>query len=111
MIASIGGPNAALGVPRAGTKARVWWGTICVLGGAGGVVVADAASGSDAGLVLATLLWVGAWGLLRAAGPTGAIVGFASGAMLVVYSGLPISTPVDDRLLWYTAGAVRERSS
>jgi hypothetical protein len=106
VIASIGGLNAALGVPRAGTKARIWWGTITVLGGAGGVLVADATSGSDAAFVVATFFWVGAWGLLRAAGPTGAVVGFASGAMLVVYGGLPISTPLDERLLWYAAGAV-----
>ena len=106
VIASIGGLNAALGVPRAGTKARIWWGTICVLGGAGGVAVADATSGSDAAFVLATFLWVGAWGLLRAAGPAGAINGFAAGAMLVVYGGLPITTPLDERLLWYAAGAV-----
>jgi hypothetical protein len=106
VIASIGGLNAALGVPRAGITARIWWGTISVLGGAGGVLVADATSGSDAAFVVATFLWVGAWGLLRAAGPTGAVVGFASGAMLVVYGGLPITTPLDERLLWYMAGAV-----
>lgn len=106
VIASIGGLNAALGVPRAATRARIAWATITVLGGAGGVLVADATSGSDAAFVVATFFWVGAWGMLRAAGPTGAVVGFASGAMLVVYGGLPIAEPLDQRLLWYTAGAV-----
>src|SRR5262249_54372217 len=106
VIAAIGGLNAALSVPRARTKARIWWGTICVLGGAGGLAGADATSGGDAAFGLATCLWVGAWGLLRAAGPTGAINGFAAGAMLVVYGGLPITTPLDEKLLWYAAGAV-----
>ena len=106
VIASIAGLNAALGVPRAGTKARIGWGTICVLSGAGGVILADATSGNDAAFVLATFVWVGAWGLLRGAGLTGAVIGFASGAMLVVYGGLPITTPLDQRLLWYAAGAV-----
>ena len=87
-------------------KARISWGSLCVVGGAGGLVVADAASGSDVALVLATFAWVAASGLLRAAGPTGAILGFGTSAMLVVYAGLPITTPLDQRLLWYTAGAV-----
>ncbi len=106
VIASIGALNAALCVPRANTKARISWGSLCVVGGAGGLVVADAASGSDVALVLATFAWVAASGLLRAAGPTGAILGFGTSAMLVVYAGLPITTPLDQRLLWYTAGAV-----
>ena len=42
--------------------------------------MADAASGSDVALVLATFSWVAASGLFRAAGPTGAIVGFATSA-------------------------------
>ena len=54
-------------------------------------MVADAAGGSDVALVLATFAWVAASGLLRAAGPTGAILGFGTSAMLVVYAGLPIS--------------------
>ena len=106
VIASIGGLNAALCIPRADLKARIGWGSLCVLGGAGGLAVADAAGGSDVALVLATFAWVAVSGLLRAAGPTGAIVGFGTSAMLVVYAGLPISTPLDERLLWYAAGAV-----
>jgi hypothetical protein len=106
VIASIGGLNAALCVPRAGIRARIWWGSLCVVGGALGLVVADAAGGSDVALVLATFAWVAVSGLLRAAGPTGAIVAFGTSAMLVVYAGIPISMPLDERLLWYAAGAV-----
>jgi uncharacterized membrane protein YccC len=106
VVAAIGGLNAALCVPRANTKARVWWASICVLGGAGGLILADAADGSDAALVLVTLVWVAAWGLFRAAGPTGALAGFASSAMLVIYAGVLIAAPLDRRLLWYGLGAV-----
>jgi hypothetical protein len=105
-VAAIGGLNAALCVPRAGLRPRAWWGSLCVLGGAGALLVADAASGSDVALVLATLGWVAAWSLFRAAGAEGALLGFAVSAMLVIYAGLPITGSADRRLLWYALGAV-----
>ena len=54
VVAAIGGLNAALCIPRAGLKARSWWASLCVLGGAVAVMVADAGSRSDAALVLLT---------------------------------------------------------
>ncbi len=106
VVAAIGGLNAALCIPRAEAKARVWWASLCVVGGAVALLLADAGSGSTTALVLLTLVWVGAWGLLRAAGPTGALLGFAVAAMLVIYAGLPITGPLDRRLLWFVLGAV-----
>jgi len=107
VVAAIGGLNAALCVPRAGIQARIAWGSLCVLGGAAALLLADATTSSDAALALVTLAWVAAWGLLRAAGPTGAIAAFGSSAMLVVFAGaLPVGGSLDLRLLWYGLGAV-----
>ena len=63
--AALGGLNTALCVPRAGLRARLWWGSLALLGGAGALALADAASGGDARLVLLSLVWV-------AAGPSSA---------------------------------------
>jgi Fusaric acid resistance protein-like len=106
VVAAIGGLNVALCIPRAGLKPRLWWAGICGLGGAGALVVADAGSRSEVALVLLTLAWVAAWSLFRAAGPVGALLGFAVSAMLVIYAGLPITGPLDRRLLWYALGAL-----
>lgn len=106
VVAAIGGLNAALSVPRADVQARVWWGSLSVVGGAGALVLADASSGSDATLVLVTLAWVAGWALSRAAGPTGALLGFGASAMLVIYAGLPLTGPLAERILWYALGAI-----
>ena len=107
VVAAIGGLNAALCVPRAGVRARIAWGSLCVLGGAVALVLADVTASSDAAVVLVTLAWVAVWGLLRAEGPTGAIAGFGSSAMLVVFAGaLPVGGSLGLKLLWYGLGAV-----
>ena len=46
--AALGGLNTALAVPRAALAARLWWGTLAVLGRAVSLVVAAAASEDDA---------------------------------------------------------------
>jgi hypothetical protein len=106
IVAALGGLNAALCVPSAGVRARVWWGSAAVVGGACSLLLADVGMRSDAALVLLTLAWVALWGLVRAAGPAGALLGFAVSAMLVIYAGLPITGTVDRRLLWFALGAV-----
>ena len=60
-----------------------------MLGGAGALALADATLGSDTALVLVTLGWVAGWALFRATGPAGALLGFAVGAQLVIFAGLP----------------------
>ena len=104
--ASLGGLNVALCVPRADLRARLWWGSLAVLGQAVGVVVAGAASKGDARLVLLSVVWVAVWAFFRAAGPVGALLGFATSAVLVIFAGLPTSAPLDERLAWFALGAV-----
>src|SRR3954447_15348223 len=87
--AAIGGLNTALGVPRSGLRARLWWGTAAALGGCGSVVVSPPLQDRTWGALLATPVWVGAWAFWRAAGPVGALLGFATAAVFVILSGLP----------------------
>jgi hypothetical protein len=103
--AAIGGLNTALCVPRADLGARMWWGSLAVLGGAGGLALAGPASESDASLVLLSVAWVAAWAFFRAAGPTGALLGFATSAVFVILAGLP-TAPVGERLGWFALGAL-----
>ena len=106
LTAGLGGLNTALPIPRAGLGARLWWGSLAVVGGAGAVAVAAAASENDASLVLLSFAWVAAWAFFRAAGPTGALLGFANSAMLVIFAGLPTAGPLGERVAWYLLGAV-----
>ena len=106
LTASLGGLNVALCVPRADLRARLWWGSLAVLGQAVAVVVAGAASKGDARLVLLSFAWVAVWAFFRAAGPVGALLGFATSAVLVIFAGLPTSAPLDERLAWFALGAV-----
>src|SRR5262245_66281386 len=104
--AAIAGLNTALCVPRAGLGARLWWGSLAVLGGAGALALAVPASESDAGLVLLSVAWVAAWAFFRAAGATGALLGFANGAMFVIFAGLPATAPLGERIGWLMLGAI-----
>jgi len=106
LTASLGGLNVALCVPRADLRARLWWGSLAVLGQAVAVVVAGAASKGDARLVLLSFAWVAVWAFFRAAGPVGALLGFATSAVLVIFAGLPTSAPLGERLAWSALGAV-----
>jgi hypothetical protein len=105
VIAAIGGLNAALCIPRTRPGGRIRWGSLAVLGGAGALALADATLGSDTALVLVTLGWVGGWALFRATGPAGALLGFAVGAQLVIFAGLPGGSD-SHRLLWFALGAL-----
>jgi hypothetical protein len=107
LAAGIGGLNTALGVPRAGLRARLWWGAIGAIGGCGAVALTSLVSGHAWLLSLVTAAWVATWALLRAAGTSGAIVGFSIGAVFVIIGGLPHGEPpLGTRVLWFTAGAV-----
>ena len=104
--AAIGGLNTALCVPRAELRARLWWGSLAAVGGACALAVAGAARASDLRVVLLTLAWVAAWAFFRAAGPSGALLGFATSAVFVIFAGLPATAPLGDRLGWFALGAV-----
>ena len=104
--AALGGLNVALCVPRADLRARLWWGSLAVLGSAAAVVVARVASKGDARLALLSFAWVAVWAFFRAAGPSGALLGFANSAVFVVVAGLPTTAPLGEQLTWFALGAV-----
>ena len=107
LTAALGVLNTAICVPRGTLGARLWWGSIAVLGGLGAVVVADFASGAgDALVVLLSFGWVGAWAFFRAAGPSGGMVAFAVSAVFLVLAGLPATAPLGAGLAWYLLGAL-----
>jgi hypothetical protein len=107
LTAAIGGLNTALCVPRAGLRARMFWGPLCAVAGAGSLALGDGAHPHTWSLVLATVVWVGLWGTLRAAGPPGALTGFATAAVLVILGGIPVGPEsLGQRMLWYVLGAV-----
>jgi len=106
LTAAIAGLNTALCVPRAALRGRAFWGTLCAVAGAGSLALGDVAHPHTWSLVLATFVWVGLWGTLRAAGPAGALAGFATGAVLVILGGIPTGPEsLGQRMLWYALGA------
>jgi uncharacterized membrane protein YccC len=104
--ATLGGLNAALCVPRGALRARVWWGVLAVTGQTGALVVAELAEAGDVALVALSFAWVLVWAFFRAAGPSGALLGFATSAVMVILAGIPSSAPLGDRLVWFTLGGV-----
>jgi hypothetical protein len=106
LIAAIGGLNTALVVPRAGWRSRLWWGSIGAIGGLAGAVLATLATTHTWLLAVVTFAWVASWALLRAAGPRGALVGFAVAAVFVIVAGIPPGRPpLGSRALWFAVGA------
>ncbi len=107
LIAGIGGLNASLCVPAAGLRSRLWFGSLGALGEVAAFALANLVRDHDWALVVATLLWVGAWAFARAAGRAGAILGFATAAVFVVLAGIPTSPePFGERMLWFSLGAL-----
>ena len=107
LIAAIGALNTALCIPAAGLRARLWWGSAAAVSSVAAFALANLVRDHEWALVVATLLWVSAWALARAAGRPGAILGFATSAVLVVVAGIPASPePFDQRLFWFSAGAI-----
>ena len=103
--AAIGALNTALAVPRAGLRARLWWGVLAALGGAAALAASTAGEGGDAAVILVSVAWVAAWAFFRAAGSTGALLGFATSAVFVIFAGLPADDPLGQRLVWFALGA------
>jgi hypothetical protein len=107
LIGAMGGLNTSLCVPGAGLRSRLWWGSLGAAGAVAAFALANLVRDHDWAVVVATLLWVTAWALARAAGRAGGILGFATAAVFVVLSGVPASPePFDERLLWFSLGAV-----
>jgi hypothetical protein len=107
LIAGIGGLNTSLCVPGAGLRSRVWWGSLGAVGAVAAFALANLVRDHDWAVIVATLLWVTAWALARAAARAGGILGFATAAVFVVLAGIPASPePFGERLLWFSVGAV-----
>lgn len=106
ITAALGGMNVALCVPHADVKARLWWGSVAVLGQVAAVVAAGAARNDDARLVVLTVGWVMVWAFFRAAGPAGALVGFANSAVFVIFAGLPTTLSLGEQVALFVLGAV-----
>jgi hypothetical protein len=105
--AAIGGLNVALCVPRAGLRSRLWWGSLSAVTSALSLVLALTVAGDTAPLALVTLVWVGVLAFARAAGPRGALLGFSSAAVFVIFAGLPTNAvPIGERLGHFLMGAV-----
>ena len=87
LFASLGGLNVALGL-SAGTRAnRLRWGLVALVGASIAVAVATSVSSVGWLLVLTTFIWVGAWALVRAAGPAGIVVAFVNSAVFIIVGG------------------------
>ncbi|HEY8582850.1 MAG TPA: FUSC family protein [Capillimicrobium sp.] len=103
--AALGGLNGALVVPRAGLAVRAGWAAAASLALLAAFTLATLTTEHVAALVAVTCGWVALWGFLRAAGPAGALDGFAISVVLVVVAGIPVSdTPFDERLAWFACG-------
>ena len=97
LIAAIGALNTALCIPPAGLRVRLWWGSAAAVSSVAAFALANLVRDHEWAVVVATLLWVSAWAFARAAGRPGAILGFATSAVLVVVSGMPASRPTKAR--------------
>jgi hypothetical protein len=107
LIAGIGGLNTSLCVPGAGLRSRMWWGSLGAVSAVAAFALANLVRDHDWAVIVATLLWVTAWALARAAGRAGGILGFSTAAVFVVLAGIPASPePFHERLLWFSLGAV-----
>ena len=107
LIAAIGALNTALCIPAARLRVRLWWGSAAAVSSVAAFALANLVRDHEWAVVVATLLWVSAWAFARAAGRPGAILGFATSAVLVVVSGMPASPePFDQRLFWFATGAI-----
>jgi hypothetical protein len=107
LIAAIGGLNTSLCVPGEGLRSRMWWGSLGAAGSVAAFALASLVGDHEWAVIVATLLWVTVWALARAAGRTGAILGFATAAVFVVLAGIPASPePFGERLLCLSLGAV-----
>lgn len=104
--AALGGLNVALCVPRADLRGRVWWGSLALVGQALSLLLADMAYRGDVRLLVLSLLWVGLLAFIRAAGPSGALMGFTTSAVFVILSGLPPEAPLGERLAWFVSGGL-----
>jgi len=89
LFCAIGGLNVALALPSGTRVTRRRWGTVVLLGSGAGVALATAVSSSLGWTVLATLVWVALWCLVRGVGVPAVGVGFVTCAVFIIVAGQP----------------------
>jgi len=89
LFCALGGLNVALALPSGTRVTRRRWGTVVLLGSAAGVAIATAVSSSLGWTVLATLVWVSLWCLVRGVGVPAVGVGFVTCAVFIIVAGQP----------------------
>ena len=102
MIAALAGLEVVLGTPSRGPD-RARWGLITLAGTIVAVAVGTVLAQRTVVLVAATILAVALTAEMRRAGRSGALSGFAIGAVLVIAGGLPPGE-VGPRTLWFAIG-------
>ncbi len=89
LFCALGGLNVALALPSGTRVTRRRWGTVALLGSGVGVAVATAVSASLWLTVVATLVWVSGWCLVRGLGVPAVGVGFVTCAVFIIAAGQP----------------------
>jgi len=89
LFCALGGLNVALALPSGTRGTRRRWGVVALIGSATGVALATAVSASLWLTVLATLVWVAIWCLVRGVGTPAVGVGFVACAVFIIVAGQP----------------------
>jgi hypothetical protein len=106
LFCAMGGLNTALVMGPTSRTRRFGWGLFAAASGAAAVGVATLSHQPAWFAVLVTVIWSVGWALLRATGPEGTLVGFATTAVFVIVNGLPgIASQSWARMAEYTLGS------
>ena len=108
LFCALGGMNVALAIPSGTRVTRRRWGTVALLGSGSGVALATAVSPSVWLTVVATLVWVSLWCLVRGMGVPAVGVGFVTCAVFIIVTGQPahLGTLVPRTAAYLIGGAV-----
>jgi hypothetical protein len=106
VVASFGGLNGALAVPRGDLRERLGWGIGAALGCGLSTALGTAVQASVAASAAVAFAWIGLSAFMRTFGRSGGLAGFVIGAILVIMTGLPVE-PLDvgTRVLWFMLGS------
>ncbi len=108
LFASLGGLNVGLGLSAGSRANRLHWGLVVLIGTSTGVALATLVGSSGWLLVMTTFTWVGAWTLVRVAGPAGILVAFINSAVFIIVAGqrLPAADAVTHTIAYAVGGVV-----
>lgn len=107
LFASLGGLNVGLGLSAGSRSNRLHWGLVVLIGTSLGVALATLVGSIGWLLVVTTFVWVGAWTLVRVAGPAGILVAFINSAVFIIVAGQGFAaSDVVSHTLAYAVGGV-----